>query len=130
MLNRIKVLSPSRSSVSKTRMIGGGGERVSGILVSPRKAKARRWFVYILKCHDGTLYTGITNDLARREAEHNSGTASRYTRSRRPVQIIYQKPCANRSAALKKEYAVKSLTRKEKEDYIERHAEKLRVLQM
>jgi predicted GIY-YIG superfamily endonuclease len=84
----------------------------------------RRWFVYILKCRDGTLYTGITNNLARREAEHNSGTASRYTRSRRPVRIIYQEPCGSRSAALKKEHAVKSLTRREKEDYIDRHTEK------
>jgi predicted GIY-YIG superfamily endonuclease len=99
------------------------------MLMSPGKANSRRWYVYILKCRDGTLYTGITNDLSRRAAEHNSGTASRYTRSRRPVQIIYKEPCSNRSAALKKEYAVKSLTRKEKEDYIERHAEKLRVLQ-
>ena len=98
-------------------------------LMSPRKAKSRSWYVYILKCRDGTLYTGTTNDLSRREEEHNRGTASRYTRSRRPVQIIYQEPCPNRSAALKKEYAVKSLTRKEKEDYIDSHAEKLRVLQ-
>ena len=93
--------------------------------MSPRKAKYRRWFVYILKCRDGTLYTGTTNDLARREAEHNNGTASRYTRSRRPVQIIYREPCGSRSAALKKEYAVKSLTRKGKEDYIDKHAKKL-----
>ena len=103
-----------------------------GILVRSRKKKGRppcSWFVYILKCGDGTLYTGITNDLARREAQHNSGTASRYTRSRRPVKIIYQEPCRNRSAALKKEYAVKSLTRKGKEDYIDRHAEKPRILQ-
>lgn len=97
--------------------------------MNPGKAKSRRWYVYILKCRDGTLYTGITNDLSRREEEHNRGTASRYTRSRRPVHIIFQEPCQNRSAALKKEYAVKSLTRKDKEDYIERHAEKLRVLQ-
>ena len=98
---------------------------------SPKRTKrpARRWHLYILKCGDGTLYTGITNDLARREAQHNSGTASRYTRSRRPVKIIYQESCRNRSAALKKEYAVKSLTRKGKEDYIDRHAEELRILQ-
>jgi predicted GIY-YIG superfamily endonuclease len=90
---------------------------------------ARRWHLYILQCSDGTLYTGITNDLARREAQHNSGTASRYTRSRRPVQIVHQEPCRNRSYALKKEYAVKSLSRKEKEEFIFRHAKKLRVIQ-
>ena len=90
---------------------------------------ARRWHLYILKCSDGTMYTGITNDLARREAQHNSGTASRYTRSRRPVKIVHQEPRRNRSDALKKEYAVKSLSRKEKEEYIIRHAKKLRVIQ-
>jgi len=102
--------------------------KVTGIRMSPRKAKPRRWFVYIVKCSDGTLYTGITNDLARREAQHNSGTASRYTRSRRPVKIVHQEPCRNRSSALKKEYAVKLLSRTEKEEYIIRHAKKLRVL--
>lgn len=91
--------------------------------MSAQKTKSRRWFVYILRCGDGTLYTGITNDLKRREAQHNSGVASRYTRSRRPVKIIYQEACGSRSAALKKEYAVKSLSRKGKEEYIDRHAE-------
>jgi len=90
---------------------------------------ARRWHLYILQCGDGTLYTGITNDLARREAQHNSGTASRYTRSRRPVQIVHQEPCRNRSYALKKEYAVKTLSRTEKEEYIIRHAKKPRSIQ-
>src|SRR5512144_1654930 len=104
---------------------GGGANSVPGIRMSTRKAVSRRWFVYIVKCSDDTLYTGITNDLARREAQHNSGTASRYTRSRRPVKIIYQEPCRNRSYALKKEYAVKSLSRREKEEYIDRHAKKL-----
>ena len=94
-----------------------------------KERPARRWHLYILKCSDGTLYTGITNDLARREAQHNDGTASRYTRSRRPVRIVHREPCRNRSYALKKEYAVKSLSRPEKEEYIIRHAKKLRVLQ-
>jgi predicted GIY-YIG superfamily endonuclease len=79
------------------------------------------WCLYMLKCSDGSLYTGITNDLARRLEQHNAGKASRYTRSRKPVKLIYQEPCRGRSRALKKEYALKSLTRKEKEDYIRDH---------
>jgi predicted GIY-YIG superfamily endonuclease len=71
-----------------------------------------------LKCGDGTLYTGITNDLARRIRQHNDGSASRYTRSRLPVKLIYDEPCPGRSQALKKEFAVKSLSRQEKEEYM------------
>lgn len=74
--------------------------------------------MYILKCSDGTFYTGITNDLSRRVKQHNEGTGSRYTRSRLPVKIIFQEPCRSKSYALKKEYAVKILTRKMKEEYI------------
>ncbi len=77
-----------------------------------------RWYLYILQCSDGTFYTGITNDLSRRLELHNSGKASRYTRSRRPVALLYNEGCRNRSSALKKEYAMKSLTRVQKEDYI------------
>ena len=82
------------------------------------KKRKTRWFLYILKCRDCTLYTGITIDLGRRVEQHNKGAASRYTRSRRPVRLIYQEPCRTRSHALKKEYALKRLSRKEKEMYI------------
>jgi predicted GIY-YIG superfamily endonuclease len=78
----------------------------------------KKWFLYILKCCDGTLYTGITNDLSRRVKQHNDGTASRYTRSRLPVRIVYQERCRNQSSALKKECRIKSLSRQEKKDYI------------
>ncbi len=80
--------------------------------------KKSKWFLYILKCGDGTLYTGITNDLARRVRQHNDGSASRYTRSRLPVKLVYRESCRGRSHALKKEFAVKSLSRNEKEEYI------------
>jgi len=80
----------------------------------------RKWYLYLLACKDGTLYTGITNDLARRLAQHNGGRASRYTRSRLPVRLVYQERCRNRSDALKKEYAVKQLSRRAKEEYIKR----------
>lgn len=73
------------------------------------------WFVYILRCEDDTLYTGITNDLIRRCDQHNAGTASRYTRSRLPVVVVYQEAQATRSLALKRELAIKALSRQQKE---------------
>jgi predicted GIY-YIG superfamily endonuclease len=76
------------------------------------------WYLYILTCRDGTFYTGITNDLERRLKQHNGGTASRYTRSRLPVKLIYTEPCRNRSHALRNEFAIKQLSRKEKKEYI------------
>jgi predicted GIY-YIG superfamily endonuclease len=78
------------------------------------KRAAEIWFVYILRCADGTLYTGITKDLARRTRQHNAGTAARYTRSRRPVKFVYQEPQRGQSLALKREAAIKKLTRREK----------------
>ncbi len=81
---------------------------------------APSWFVYILRCADGTLYTGVTLDLARRHRQHNAGTASRYTRSRLPTKLVYREAQATRSAALKREYAIKALTRREKQILIRR----------
>ena len=76
------------------------------------------WFVYLLRCADGSLYTGISNDVPRRLAKHNAGTASRYTRSRLPVALVYQEVQASRSHALKREMAIKALSRQEKETLI------------
>ena len=76
------------------------------------------WFVYILRCDDGSLYTGITNDLIRRCEQHNAGTASRYTRSRLPVVLVYQKAQGSQSVALKRELEIKALSRQEKESLI------------
>lgn len=78
------------------------------------------WFLYMVECRDGSLYTGITNDIERRLKEHNDGTASRYTRSRRPVQLRYLEPCESRSAALMRECAVRLLSPKEKRALAER----------
>jgi predicted GIY-YIG superfamily endonuclease len=78
------------------------------------------WLVYILECSDGSFYTGVTNDIERRCEQHNEGLASRYTRSRRPVLLRYAEPQPTRSAALIRECAVKLLTRKEKENLIQR----------
>ena len=82
--------------------------------------KDSSWFVYLLRCGDGSLYTGITNDLARRCSQHSRGTASRYTRSRLPVALVYQEPQASRSFALRRELAIKRLTRPEKEMLVRR----------
>ncbi len=74
-----------------------------------------RWLVYILRCRDGSLYTGITNDLAKRLQAHHDGVASRYTRSRLPVKLVYLESAANRSAATKRELAIKRMKRAQKE---------------
>jgi len=76
------------------------------------------WFVYILRCVDGSLYTGITNNLNRRCERHNAGAASRYTRSRLPVVLVYREAQGNRSAALKREFEIKTLSRQGKESLI------------
>ena len=81
-------------------------------------APAKRWFVYLLKCADGSLYTGITNDVSRRVEQHNARTASRYTRGRLPVVLIFKEAQAGRSEALKRELAIKALSRREKESLI------------
>jgi len=78
------------------------------------------WVVYLLRCRDGSLYTGITKDLARRLAAHRAGKASAYTRSRRPLRLIYREPARDRSAALRREAAIKRLTRKAKLELIGR----------
>lgn len=70
--------------------------------------------VYILRCGDGTLYTGSTNDLARRLRAHQSGRGAKYTRSRLPVELVYREPAADRSAALRREAAIKRMSRAEK----------------
>jgi len=72
------------------------------------------WVCYILRCADETLYTGISNNLEKRLIAHNDGTAAKYTRPRGPVELVYMEKCAGRSAALKREIAIKNLTRVEK----------------
>jgi predicted GIY-YIG superfamily endonuclease len=79
-----------------------------------RKAFGDEWVVYMVRCADGTLYTGIAKDMARRCQQHNAGTASRYTRGRLPVELLYQESLASRSMALKREAAIKALSRSEK----------------
>jgi predicted GIY-YIG superfamily endonuclease len=84
----------------------------------PAAALAAVWSLYILECSDGSFYTGVTTDIDRRLREHQAGTASRYTRTRRPVALVYREDCGTRSRALEREYAVKSLSRRGKEELV------------
>ena len=77
------------------------------------------WIVYMLRCADDSLYTGITTDVSRRCDQHNAGTASRYTRSRLPIRLVYEEDVTSRSLALKREAAMKALSRMEKESLIQ-----------
>ena len=80
----------------------------------------KSWNVYILRCCDGSLYTGITTDVVRRLAVHNSGKGAKYTRSRRPVELVYQEVCDDHSHALRREFEIKALSRDEKMKLIEK----------
>jgi len=75
------------------------------------------WYVYILRCADRTLYTGVTTDVDRRVKEHNehASKGAKYTRTRRPVTLVYQEPQQTRSDACKREWAIKKMTRSQKE---------------
>lgn len=73
-----------------------------------------RNYTYILRCADGTLYTGWTNDLDKRLAAHNAGTAAKYTRPRRPVTLVYQEVFPTKEEAMRREWQIKHLTRAEK----------------
>lgn len=75
-------------------------------------------YTYIVQCSDGTYYTGWTNNLQNRVATHNSGKGAKYTRARLPVQLVYYEEYATKSEAMKREYAIKRLSRKEKEKLI------------
>ena len=72
------------------------------------------WTVYMLRCADDTLYTGIARDADARLAAHNAGRGAKYTRARRPVAIVYREPAEDRSAASKREWAIKQLARRQK----------------
>lgn len=86
------------------------------------ESRADCWFVYILRCADGSLYTGTTNDLERRCRQHNAGRAARYTRGRGPTLLVYHEEFPGRGPALKREAALKALSRRQKERLIRRAA--------
>jgi len=76
------------------------------------------WVVYILRCADGSLYTGITNDLDRRMSEHEAGQGAKYTRGRGPLEMVYSETCESRGDASKRENEIKSLRRDQKLELI------------
>jgi len=84
------------------------------------------WYVYILRCSDNSLYTGIATDVDRRVEEHNQDNTlgARYTRTRRPVKLVYQEKVETRSEASKREYAIKKLSKKDKEALVNQHSNK------
>lgn len=80
----------------------------------------KQWCVYILECRDGTLYTGITDDLQRRLKAHSRGKGAKYTRGRGPLTLRYQENCEDHSAALRRELQIKALKRNEKLELIKK----------
>lgn len=77
-------------------------------------------YTYVVKCSDGSLYTGWTTDVTRRVKEHNEGKGAKYTKSRRPVELVYYEAFETKQEAMKREYAIKQLSREEKEKLIQK----------
>lgn len=76
------------------------------------------WYLYILRCGDGTLYTGITTDVEKRLELHRSGKGAKYTRGRGPLELVYRECCGDHSDALKREIVIKKLSRSKKEQML------------
>ncbi len=77
------------------------------------------YYCYVVRCADGTLYTGVTTEIARRVEEHNGGKGARYTASRRPVRLVWEEEHRDRSSAQRREAAIKSLSRSRKEELVQ-----------
>lgn len=84
---------------------------------------ANSWKLYILRCGDGSLYTGITTDVEKRLEVHRSGKGAKYTRGRGPLEVVYTEECGDHSAALKRELEVKALPREEKQKLLKKSSE-------
>lgn len=82
------------------------------------------WYLYILRCKDDTLYTGITTDVEKRLEAHRAGRGAKYTRGRTPLELVYRETCGTHSQALKREVEIKKLTRQEKQNLIGKTEEK------
>ena len=76
--------------------------------------QSKPWYVYIVRCRDGSLYTGISDDVQKRVEKHNSGKGTKYTAGRKPVVLVHTERCSNRRSALRRELKIKSSTRCEK----------------
>ena len=79
----------------------------------------KTWYLYILRCGDDTLYTGITTDVQRRLADHRAGKGAKYTRGRAPLELVYEESCGTQSDALRRELAVKAMKRLDKEKLLQ-----------
>ena len=77
------------------------------------------WYLYMLRCGDGSLYTGITTDVERRLEAHRTGKGAKYTRGRGPLELVYRETCGNHSQALKRECQIKAMDRRKKEKMVE-----------
>jgi len=87
---------------------------ISSVNTPSEKAKSSRWWVYLLRCSDGTFYIGMSTDVEKRLATHNAGKGAKYTRGRLPVACVWREEVTSESAARKREYALKQLSRNEK----------------
>lgn len=87
---------------------------ISRVNAASKKTERPRWWVYLLRCADGTFYIGISTDVEKRLATHNAGKGAKYTRGRLPVACVWWEEAASESAARKREYALKQLSRNEK----------------
>ena len=83
-------------------------------------AEEEIYYIYILRCRDGSLYTGWTNDLAKRTEAHNKGQGAKYTKGRGPVELIYHEEYSNKSEALKREYTIKRFSKAQKLELIQK----------
>jgi predicted GIY-YIG superfamily endonuclease len=84
----------------------------------------KNWYLYILRCGDGTLYTGITTDVEKRLEQHRTGKGAKYTRGRQPLELVYREKCGDHSTALKREYEIKKMPRDAKMRLITKTDEK------
>lgn len=103
--------APGEERTPRAKLAGAAPSRKPVPRKPPTRHASPGWCVYILRCGDGSLYTGSTNDLARRVARHSAGAGARYTRSRLPVVLVHEERVGSRSAALRRELAVKRLAR-------------------
>jgi putative endonuclease len=112
------------------RMLAGMAAKEAAQPAQRTKKKAvpkPAWFLYILECGDGTLYTGVTTDITRRVREHQEGKGARYTRTHAPVSLVHEEPCGSRSQALSRECAIKALPRRKKHELIGGTPEKVKA---
>ena len=121
---RTSSMSPRRSTIRLASLAHGEPSEADALSLPKgldrscrrrlRTSAMSRWFVYIIKCSDGSLYTGITTDLEKREKRHNQGKGSNYTRARRPVVLLYSEQSASRAVASRREFQIKGWCRKKK----------------